>query len=237
MGESYLKKTLLKDVLHDTFPVLTGYVVLGAGFGIIMTSNGYGILFSVLMSVFIFAGSMQYAAIGLFAGPASFLTVALTTAAVNARHIFYGISMIDKYKNAGFKKPYMIFALTDETYSLVSSRDKGSDYYFLVSLFNQIYWVTGTVIGAALGDALNFNTKGIDFALTALFITIFVSQWLESKNHFPAVSGVVSAAVCLLIFGRQSFLLPSMAVILVALLISMKNEEKSEKTREGKADE
>ena len=232
-----MKKTLLKDVLRDTFPVLTGYIVLGTGFGIIMHSSGYGILYAVLMSVFIFAGSMQYAAIGLFTGGASFLTVALTTLAVNARHLFYGISMIEKYKGTGIRKPYMIFALTDETYSLVSSGDKSTDYYFLVSLFDQIYWVTGTIIGVVLGDVLNFNSKGVDFALTALFITIFVSQWLESDRHFSAVSGVVATAVCLLIFGRQSFLIPSMIVILITLLVSMKIEEKTVKKAEVTGDE
>lgn len=222
-----MKKTLLKTVLRDTFPVMTGYVVLGSGFGIIMHSSGYSLLFAVLMSLFIFAGSMQYAAIGLFTGGASFLTVALTTLAVNARHLFYGISMIDKYKNTGIRKPYMIFALTDETYSLVSSSDNSTDYYFLVSLFDQAYWVIGTIIGSVLGDLLNFNSKGVDFALTALFITIFVSQWLENKKHFPAISGVAATTVCLLIFGKQSFLIPSMAVIMFTLLISMKVEEKA----------
>lgn len=230
-----MKKTLLKDVLRDTFPVFTGYIVLGIGFGILMHSNGYGILYAALMSLFIYAGSMQYAAIGLFTGGASFLTVALTTIAVNARHLFYGISMIDKYKGAGIRKPYMIFALTDETYSLVSSTDKGKDYYFLVSLFDQIYWVTGSIIGVVLGDVLNFNSKGVDFALTALFITIFVSQWFESDRHFSAVTGLAATTVCLLIFGKQSFLIPSMAIILVTLLISMKFESKKEE--EVKADE
>lgn len=232
-----MKKKLLKEVLRDTFPVLTGYMVLGMGFGIIMHSNGFGVLYAALMSVFIFAGSMQYAAIALFTGGASFLTVALTTLAVNARHLFYGISMIDKYKGTGIRKPYMIFALTDETYSLVSSTDKGTDYYFLVSLFDQIYWVTGSVIGVVLGDIIKFNSKGVDFALTALFITIFVSQWLESDKHFPAVCGVVVTAACLFIFGKSSFLIASMAIILVALLISMKAEEKLRQRKGEKADE
>lgn len=222
-----MKGKLIREVLRDTFPVMTGYLVLGCGFGIVMHTAGYGIFYSLIMSIFIFAGSMQYAAVGLFTGGASLLTVALTTVAVNARHLFYGVSMIDKYKNTGIKKPYMIFALTDETYSLVSSNEKGSDYYFLVSLFDQIYWVVGTAAGSLLCDVISFNSKGIDFSLTALFLTVFVSQWLESKKHFPAVTGVLVTTVCLLVFGKQSFLIASMPIILITLLISMKAEEKA----------
>ena len=207
------------------------------GFGIIMHSSGFGLLYAALMSLFIFAGSMQYAAVALFTGGVSFVTVALTTLAVNARHLFYGISMIDKYKGTGIRKPYLIFALTDETYSLVSSSDKGSDYYFLVSLFDQAYWVTGTIIGVLLADVIHFNSKGVDFSLTALFITIFVSQWLDNKKHFPAVCGVAVTALCLLVFGKDSFLIASMVIILVLLLASMKIEDKLEKKRGVKADD
>ena len=224
-----MSKGKLKTVLKDTAPVFAGYIVLGIGFGIIMDSNGYGVLWAAAMSLFIYAGSMQYAAIGLITGGASMLTVALTTLAVNARHLFYGISMVDKYKNTGARKPYMIFALTDETYSLVCSSDKGTDYNFLVSLVDQIYWVGGTVIGSLLGSALKFNTKGIDFALTALFITVFVDQWLNSKEHFSAITGVLISCICLLIFGTGSFLIPSMIGITAVLLLRMKKETANDK--------
>ena len=223
-GESTVTKNTFRTALRDTIPVLTGYLVLGMGFGIIMDANGYGLIWTAAMSIFVFAGSMQYAAIGLMTGGASLLTVALTTFAVNCRHLFYGISMIDKYKNAGKFKPYMIFALTDETYSLVCSTDKGSDYCFCVSLLDQCYWVLGSILGSILGSSIDFNSAGIDFALTALFITIFVDQWLNSKEHFSAVAGVGISLVSLLIFGAQSFLIPSMLGITVVLLLRMRKE-------------
>lgn len=211
-------KVLIKNVIKDTIPVIAGYLILGIGFGVIMSANGWSVWFSVAMSTFIYAGSMQYAAIGLFLGGASFATVALTTLAVNARHLFYGISMLDKYKNAGGKAPYLIFALTDETYSLVCSTDKGVDYCFFVSLFDHIYWVGGTLIGAMLGNAVSFNSNGVEFALTALFVTVFVDQWMKSKDHFPAICGVACSLLMLLVLGPDSFLIPAMCLILLVLL-------------------
>lgn len=219
-----MKKAVFRSAFRDTIPVLTGYVVLGMGFGIVMHANGYGFLWAVAMSLFIYAGSMQFAAIGLLTGGASMLTVALTTLAVNARHLFYGISMVESYKGTGARKPYLIFALTDETYSLVCGENKGTDYNFYVSLLNQTYWVGGTAIGAVLGTALRFDTTGIDFALTALFITVFVEQWLSSERHFSAVAGVVISVISLLIFGSASFLIPAMIGILAVLLLKMRKE-------------
>ncbi|MBQ5671676.1 MAG: AzlC family ABC transporter permease, partial [Oscillospiraceae bacterium] len=148
---------LLKRALKDTIPVLTGYLVLGFGFGIIMKSNGFGIALTAAMSLLIYAGSMQYAAIGLMTGGASLLTVGLTTLMVNARHLFYGISMLEKYRGVGKRKPYLIFGLTDETYSLVCTDPVGiapegrRDYYLLVTLLNHLYWVGGSVLGAVAG--------------------------------------------------------------------------------------
>ena len=164
---------------------------------------------------------MQYVAIDLLSGGASVITMAITTVLVNARHLFYGISMIDKYKGAGKMKPYLIFALTDETYSLVCTEDEDNShrYHLLVSLFNHIYWVSGSVIGAAVGSAFNFAPKGIDFALTALFVTVFVEQWLSSKDHTAAITGVLSSVICLIIFGADSFLIPAMLVITLSLTV------------------
>ncbi len=222
-------KKVLRPAFISTIPVLTGYLVLGFGFGIIMKSNGYGILLAFAMSFLIYAGSMQYAAIGLMTGGASFLTVAITTFMVNARHIFYGISMIDKYKGAGAKKPYLIFALTDETYSLVCNDDlkipqeSRFSYCFLVSMFNHIYWITGSVLGNVAGSLISFNTEGIDFALTALFLTVFIDQWLNTKKHFSALVGLIATAGCLMIFGSESFLIPAMLVI--ALILCIKKED------------
>ena len=224
-----VSKATVKKAFTATVPVMTGYLVLAIGFGILLKTKGYGVGWAIAMSGFIYAGSMQYLAIDLLCGGASLLTTALTTLMVNARHLFYGISMIDRYKDTGKKKPYLIFALTDETYSLVCSEEsvKGTDepkeYYFLVSLFNQTYWVVGSIIGSLLGNVIPFNVEGIDFALTALFVTIFVEQWLTTKNHRSALIGVITSILCLIIFGDDSFLIPTM-IIIVSLLIAQKSK-------------
>ncbi len=221
-------KNAIKNAFLASLPVLAGYIFLGIAFGLLMNSRGFGLVMVLCMSLFIFAGSMQFVAIDLLSGNAtSLLTIAITTFMVNARHIFYGISMLDRYKKAGARKPYLIFALTDETYSLVcngynfpyANKKHEYDYYFFVSLFNQCWWVTGSVIGSLLGELLPFTIVGIDFALTALFVTVFCEQWLSSDNHFFAVSGILSSIICLLIFGADTFLIPSMILIFAAISI------------------
>ncbi len=214
-----MKNASLKTVIKDTLPIMAGYLVIGMGFGIVMHANGYGIVWALAMSLFVYAGSMQYAAVGLLAGGASLLTVALTTLAVNARHLFYGFSVAERYKGAGWRKPYMIFALTDETYSLVCLGDPSLDYCFAVSLADQLYWLIGTALGSVLGQVLPINTEGIDFALTALFLVVFTEQWLNAKEHFPALAGLAASVGCLLVFGADSFLIPSMVLILLVLLL------------------
>ncbi len=215
----------IKTAFVATIPVLTGYLVLGFGFGIILKSAGYGIIMAFAMSLFIYAGSMQYVAVGLLTSGASLVTAALTTIMVNARHLFYGISMLDKYKGIGKRKPYLIFALTDETYSLVCEENRKVEagqqrnYYFFVSLFNQIYWVLGSVAGAVVGTLVTFNSEGIDFALTALFLTVFLEQWLTTKKHGPALIGVFVSILCLVIFGSEKFLIPTMLVIAFLLCL------------------
>ena len=222
-----MKKTF-RTAFLDTVPVMTGYLFLGFGFGILAVQNQFSIWWALAMSVLIYAGSMQFVAISLLSGGTGLVTAALTTLAVNARHIFYGLSMIDRYKGTGRKKPYLIFALTDETYSLVSQgapRKDGGRYYFLVSLLDQCYWVLGTLLGAAVGQLLPINYEGIDFVLTALFVTIFVEQWLSTKNHIPALIGLGGSVVCLILFGSGTFLIPSMGVIALLLLLTRKKEE------------
>ena len=222
-----MKKNVICTAFLDTIPVMTGYVFLGFGFGILMYQSSYGVFWSFAMSLFIYAGSMQYMAVSLLTGGASLLTTALTTFVVNARHLFYGISMVEGYKGAGKKKPYLIFALTDETYSLVSqTANPDHSYCFWVSLFDHIWWVSGTVLGALAGSLIPINYEGIEFVLTALFVTIFVEQWLSTKDHGPALVGLIATAACLLIFGRDIFLIPSMALI-AATLILMRGKERS----------
>lgn len=222
-------KQVIKPAFLATLPVLTGYLVLGFGFGIVLKANGYGVLLAFVMSLAIYAGSMQYVAIGLLTGGASLITAALTTLMVNARHLFYGISMLDNYRDTGMKKPYLIFALTDETYSLVCGdnpnipKERRADYALAVSILDHLYWIIGSVIGAVVGSLLSFNSEGIDFALTALFLTVFLEQWLSTKKHAPALIGVSVSVICLLIFGSESFLIPTMLVI--ALLLCLYREE------------
>jgi len=217
-------KKILRYALTDTFPVLTGYLVLGFGFGIILKSAGFDIMVAFLMSFFIYAGSMQYAAIGLLTSGASLITVAITTLMVNARHLFYGISMLDRYRNTKHFKPYLILSLTDETYSLVCSdnpkiaEEYRNRYFFIVSLLNHSYWVIGSLLGAIAGSVIKFSSAGIDFALTALFVTVFIEQWLTEKNHTPAIIGVLVSILCLIAFGAESFLIPTM--LIMALLLS-----------------
>lgn len=217
-----ITKNLIKAAFVKSLPVMAGYVVLAIGFGILMKEAGYGLFWSFLMSFTIYAGSMQYVAVSLLSSGASLISTALTTLMVNARHLFYGISMIDKYKDSGKKKPYLIFALTDETYSLLCGDNypEGEDrhwYSLFVSLFNQCYWVIGSIIGSILGSLLTFNTTGIDFSMTALFVTVFVEQWLTTKNHLPAITGLICSVACLMIWGPDNFLIPTMISITIVL--------------------
>ena len=221
-SNSGITKTLIKAAFIKSLPVMAGYIVLGIGFGILLKKAGYGLFWAFLMSFAIYAGSMQYVAVSLLTSGASLISAALTTLMVNARHLFYGVSMIDKYKDAGKKKPYLIFALTDETYSLLCADDypEGEDrhwYSFFVSLFDQCYWIIGSLIGSILGAVITFNTAGIDFSMTALFVTVFVEQWLTTKNHLPAIAGLLCSIACLLIFGADNFLIPTMIAITIVL--------------------
>ena len=205
--------------------------MLGLGFGIILKPKGYGAIWAFAMSTVIYAGSMQYLAIDLICGGAGLLTTALTTLMVNARHLFYGISMVEKYKNAGKAKPYLIYALSDETYSLVcvdmdmDMEEERNKFCLFVTALDQFYWVLGSVLGSLLGAVIRFNTEGLDFALTALFVTVFVEQWLSTKDHAAALVGVAASVICLVIFGSGSFLIPSMVAITLALTLMRKREE------------
>lgn len=217
-----MNRSILKKAFIDTIPVMSGYLVLGIGFGVILQSKGFGVLYAACMSIFIYAGSMQYVGIDLLTSGASLITAALTTLLVNSRHIFYGISMVDTYKSLKYKN-ILAFLLTDETYSLVcTDTPKHPNYYLFVSILDYSYWVAGSIIGSVLGSVIPFSTEGIDFALTALFITVFVEQWLSTKDHIPAILGVVISIVCLIIFKASSFLIPTMIVITISLFVYKK---------------
>ncbi len=234
------KKEILKETFVSSIPVLSGYLLLGIGFGVLLKDIGYGAFWAFIMALLIFAGSMQYAMIPLMAGGASLLTVAVTTLLVNLRHLFYGISMAGKYSEAGAKKPYLMLALTDETYSLVCSghedmsKEDFHTYAFFLSLMNHSYWIAGCVIGGLIGNILPFDTKGIDFVLTALFISVFTQQWMDNKDKRPAITGLASAALCLVIFGKDDFLIPAM--VLIALVLSFLKPKEEAKTDQDPED-
>ena len=207
-----------------SLPVMAGYIILGIGFGILAHNAGYGFPWVLAMSLLIYAGTMQYVGVGLLAGGASVLTVILTTIMVNARHLFYSISMLRHYENAGPYKPYLIFSLTDETYSLLCDGKVPEDtdpdrFRFLVSLFNHSYWVLGSVIGSLISGILPFSTAGIEFSMTALFIASFTEQWITAKDHIPAAVGLLGTLLCLILFGPERFLIPAM--LLITLLLSL----------------
>ena len=223
----------LNAAFQLTLPVLLGYTFLGSAYGILMGSRGNSIPLTVFMSVLVYAGSMQFAAVDFFSGGFSYLSIAVMTLMINIRHMFYGLSMLDKFKGAGKKKPYMIFSLTDETYSLLCSLeppldiDKNLLYLFIAGL-NHTYWVVGSLIGVLIGSAGLFNATGVDFAMTALFIVIAVEQWKEKRNRLPALAGITSSIICLLVFGPSRFILPSMLVMLLILTLTRSRIEKEE---------
>lgn len=227
-----MKLSAARAAFPDTIPVLTGYLFLGAGFGILLAESGYGVLWAAVMALLIFAGSGQYLLVGMLASGASLASAAVATLLVNARHLFYGISLVDAYKHTGKRKLYMIFGLTDETYSLVTQAKlpegvDRADYCFWVTLLNHCYWIAGCVLGAVIGTVVPIDFSGVSFVLTALFVTIFVEQWLSTKDHGPALIGVVCTAVSLLIFGSDIFLIPAMAAI-AGILILRRNAGKED---------
>ncbi len=215
-------KKIISLAFIKSLPVMAGYLVLGFGFGILLQEAHYGVIWALCMGVFIYAGAMQYVAVGLLSSSASLITAALTTLMVNARHLFYGITMAEHYKGSGRFKPYLMFGLTDETYALVCSGKAPENvdfhkYSFFLTLFNHCYWITGGAIGVIAGTMLPINFAGVDFVMTALFITVFIDQWRSNKEHFSALAGVISSVVCLVFFGADSFLIPSMIFICILL--------------------
>ena len=219
-----MKLSAMRAAFPDTIPVLTGYLFLGGGFGILLVESGYSVLWAGLMGLVVFAGSGQYLLVGLLASGASLASTAVATLLVNARHLFYGISLVDTYKTAGKRRFYMIFGLTDETYSLVTQAKvpegiRREDYCFWVTLLNHSYWIAGCILGAVVGTVVPIDFSGVSFVLTALFVTIFVEQWLSNKDHFPAMVGIVCTTLSLLGFGSDIFLIPAMAAIALILIL------------------
>lgn len=219
-----------KKAFITTLPVMVGYIVLGMGFGIVAHDAGLDTGMILAMSLCIYAGSMQYAGVSLITAQAGMLTTVFMTLLVNARHMFYGIAMLDKYKDTKPYRPYLIFSLTDETYSLVCDGNapegcQAGKYYFFVSALDQFYWVLGTLAGTIFISFVNVDTTGIDFSMTALFLVTVVNQVKHSPTAFPSVVGAVVTVLCLMIFGTGVFLIPSMIGIIAVLLVCRKKVE------------
>lgn len=216
-------KKAFRPAFTATIPVLCGYLFIGFAFGVMLRDIGFGSIWSFFCSLTIYAGSGQYLLVSLLAAKASLVTVAVMTLLLNCRHIFYGLSFLETFHAMGRRKWYMIFSLTDETYSLLCSLKTPSDVdpdamRFLVAILDHAYWIIGSIIGAFIGGVLPFDTTGIDFAMTSLFTVIFVEQWQASKSHVPAFLGLGAAALSLALLGPQNFILPAMLAICVMLV-------------------
>lgn len=217
-------KKALKAAFPFTVPVMLGYISVGIAFGLLAEKSGLNFLWALLMSLAIYAGSMQFIAINLIVSGLGLVEIGLMTLFVNIRHLFYGLSFIDRFKTMGRKKLYMIFSLSDETYSLLCAAEapegiNSDQFLFSISLLNQIYWLIGTLLGSIAGNLIKFNTAGIDFAMTALFVVIFIEQWKSFKTHIPAFIGIVATVISLVTFGPDNLIVPSMGFILVALAV------------------
>ena len=213
----------LKAAFPLTIPICLGFLFLGASYGILMGTKGFSFVWPMCMSAFIFAGSMEFVTVNLLLSAFNPLAGFLLALMVNARHLFYGLSMLGKFKGLGWKRPYLIFGMCDESFAINCNTvipegiDKGC-FMVCVNLLNQIYWVAGATIGGLLGNSLQINTKGLDFALVALFTAVFVSQWQSTENHTPAVLGIVIQLVCLVLIGPQSFIPPAMLLLLLVFI-------------------
>lgn len=228
-----IKTKALKAAFPHTIPIMTGFLFLGASYGIYMNVSGFEFWYPMITSMLIFAGSVEFVTVNLLLGAFNPLQAFLLALMINARHIFYGISMLDKYRGTGLKKFYLIYGMCDESFSvnytakIPEDVDKGW-FMFFVNLLNQIYWVAGATIGGILGGVIAFNTNGIEFVMTAMFVVIFLEQWLKEKNHIPSILGLVISVVCLILFGADRFIIPSMAAMLIILTLLRKVLDKGD---------
>ena len=215
-----------------TVPIFAGFWFLGLTYGIYMNVSGFSFVYPMLMSLTIFGGSLEFIAVEMLLSAFAPLQTLIMTVMIQARHLFYGISMLDRFKGMGWMKVYLIFGMCDETFSINYSADipeevNHSWFMFFVTLFNHFYWFFGATIGGLLGNLITFNTEGLDFVMTAMFVVIFLEQWLKEKKHHTALIGVFASAACLLVFGADSFMVPAMICILCFLTIFRKPIEKA----------
>lgn len=213
-------KSIIKNAFKESIPVMMGYLVLGIAFGMLLTAKGFPIYYALIMSCFIYAGSMQFVTIGLLTNQVSLISAFTMTLMVNARHLTYGLVMLKKFENFGKLKPYMIFSLTDETFSLLVNNDCTNKYHsFFISFFDQCYWIVGSMIGATIGSWITFNTQGLEFSMTALFIVIVINQIKSNSGHLATLIGFAISIVCLIIFGSDNFIIFAMILIMLVLII------------------
>ncbi|MBP2025081.1 AzlC family ABC transporter permease [Peptoniphilus stercorisuis] len=228
------KKTItnaFKAAFPFTIPILAGFMFLGMAYGIYMNVSGFSFLYPMFMSITIFGGSVEFAAVGWLLSAFNPLNVLFLTLMINARHLFYGLSMLDKYNVDGFKRYYLIFGMCDETFSINCMTDAPDGinkgwFMFFVTLLNHIYWVSGATLGGLFGSIIPFSTEGIEFVMTALFLVIFLEQWLKEENHFSSILGLVISLVCLIIFKGTKFMVPAMILILLFFTILKDSLEK-----------
>jgi len=234
MNNKHERMKALKYAFPKTIPVMAGYLVLGAAFGILMRVNGFGIFWALVWSIFVYAGSLQYLGITFFAAVVNPWYALFMSVMLNARHLFYGLSMVDQLKDAGRFRPYLIFSLTDETFSVLCSEQVPDHLprhlvYFLIAALDHLYWIAGTLVGAMAGTMIRFDTAGMDFALTALFTVIFIDQWKSRNDHRAACIGVFSSVLCVLLFGKDVFIVPAMVMIISVITIGYwKKKDKEE---------
>lgn len=228
-----VKTKALKAAFPHTIPIMTGFLFLGASYGIYMNVSGFEFWYPMITSMLIFAGSVEFVTVNLLLGAFNPLQAFLLALMINARHIFYGISMLDKYRGTGLKKFYLIYGMCDESFSVNYTAEIPDDvdrgwFMFFVNLLNQIYWVAGATIGGILGNIITFNTNGIEFVMTAMFVVIFLEQWLKEKNHISSLLGLAVSVVCLVLFGADGFIIPSMAAMLIILTLLRKVLDKGD---------
>ena len=230
--DSSVHLSALKAAFPHTIPIFAGFWFLGLAYGVYMNVSGFSFIYPMLMSLTIFGGSLEFIAVTMLLAPFAPVQTFVMTLLIQARHLFYGISMLDKFKGLGWKRFYLIFGMCDETFSINYTADIPADvdrgwFMFFVTLLNHFYWFSGATVGGLVGSLLTFNTEGLDFVMTAMFVVIFLNQWRKEEKHYTALIGLGSAALCLLIFGPDSFMIPTMACILAALTLLRQPIEKA----------
>lgn len=228
-----MRRKALKAAFPCTIPIMTGFIFLGAAYGIYMNASGFSFVYPLFMSMLIYGGSLEFVAVEMLMSPFAPLQVFIMALLIQARHLFYGLSMLDKFKGTGWKKFYLIYGMCDETFSVNYTADIPEDvdrgwFMFFVTLLNQFYWVASATTGGIIGSLLKINTDGISFVMTAMFVVIFIDQWLKEDNHISSLIGLGVSLICLLIFGANSFMIPTMITIVVLLTVLRPKLEKEE---------